>query len=206
MVDALVAWMRTDHRGRIDPVAAAMLHSQFETLHPFLDGNGRLGRYLISLHLLGMGVLAEPTLIVSPWFESRRGEYYDALLGVSTEGAWDRWVAFFARGVQESADDTRERMIRLVVVQEELKEVVRASGIRANNAHRLVDFAVANPSFTIAQARDGLGTSQTNASKLVGQLTDLGVLTPFARQRYRRRFVAPRILEVLLDDRGARRD
>lgn len=206
-VDALVEWMRTDHRGRIDPVvAAAMLHYQFETLHPFLDGNGRLGRYLISLHLLGMGVLAEPTLIVSPWFESRRGEYYDALLGVSTEGAWDRWVAFFARGVQESADDTRERMIRLVVVQEELKEVVRASGIRANNAHRLVDFAVANPSFTIAQARDGLGISQTNASKLVGQLVDLGVLTPVAQQRYRRRFVAPRILEVLLDDRGARRD
>ena len=82
----LADWMQADHAGEIDPVvAAAMAHYQFETLHPFRDGNGRLGRFLIVLQLLHSGVLSEPTLTVSPWFEARRAEYYDRLLAVSTE-------------------------------------------------------------------------------------------------------------------------
>lgn len=90
-------WMNLDHGALIDP--AAMAHYQFETLHPFRGGNGRTGRLLIVLHLMKQQVLSEPSLTVSPWFEARRGAYYDRLLAVSTHGDWDGFVSFFATGL-----------------------------------------------------------------------------------------------------------
>lgn len=194
----LIDWMRADHAGRIDPVvAAAMSHYQFETLHPFRDGNGRLGRFLIVLHLQLTKVLSEPTLTVSPWFEARRSEYYDRLLGVSTHGDWDGFVTFFARGLQAAADRTRAQMVGLVGVQSELKEQVRASHLRADSAHLLVDLAVANPSFTVRKVESELGLSYGRANKLVGQLVELGVLRAVDPDAYNRRFFAPRVLDVL---------
>ncbi len=159
-VGALVAWFREDHRGHIDPVvAAAMSHYQFETLHPFHDGNGRIGRLLIVLHLVAAGVLSEPTLTVSPWFEARRGDYYDRLLAVSTAGDWDAFVAFFAEGLRQAADNTHEEMRALVAVQAELRAIVRASALRADSAHSLVDLAIANPSFTVRKVEAELEIS-----------------------------------------------
>jgi Fic family protein len=197
-VGALVAWLREDHRGRIDPVvAAAMSHYQFETLHPFHDGNGRIGRLLIVLHLVAAGVLSEPTLTVSPWFEARRGDYYDRLLAVSTAGDWDAFVAFFAEGLRQAADNTHQEMRELVAVQSELKAIVRASALRADSAHALVDLAIANPSFTVRKVEADLDISYGRANKLVGQLCDLGVLQVVEPHAYKRRFFAPRVLEVL---------
>lgn len=197
----LTDWMQQPHGALIDPVvAAAMSHYQFETLHPFRDGNGRLGRFLIVLHLQLGGVLEEPTLTVSPWFESRRHEYYDVLFGVSADGDWDRFVRFFARGLQAAADQTRRQMVALVGVQAELKEVVRSSNLRADSAHALVDLAVANPSFTVRKVESELNLSYTRANKLVGQLVDLGVLHQVPGDTYDRRFFAPRVLLTLTED------
>ncbi|MGA5545810.1 Fic family protein [Mycobacterium sp. NPDC051198] len=194
----LVDWMRRDHTTTIDPVvAAAMSHYQLETLHPFRDGNGRLGRLLIILHLYAAGVLTEPTLTVSPWFEARRSEYYDRLLAVSTDAAWDDFVRFFALGLRESANATRRQMLELVRVQAELKEVIRASALRADSAHALVDFAVAHSSFTVRNVEAALAVSYGRANKLIGQLMDLGVLDVVDADAYKRRFFAPRVLDVL---------
>jgi Fic family protein len=194
----LVDWMRADHQARIDPVvAAAMSHYQFETLHPFWDGNGRIGRLMIVLHLRAAGVLGEPTLTVSPWFEARRGEYYDRLLRVSTHNDWDGYVRFFAEGLRQAADGTRADMIALVRVQNALKEVIRGSTLRADSAHALVDLAVANPSFTVRKVEAELGVSYGRANKLVGQLVGLDVLRAIDPHAYKRRFYAPRVLEVL---------
>jgi Fic family protein len=194
----LVGWMRRDHSTSIDPVvAAAMSHYQLETLHPFRDGNGRLGRLLIILHLHAAGVLAEPTLTVSPWYEARRSEYYDRLLAVSTQGAWDNFVGFFANGLRESATTTRNQMLELVKVQGQLKDTVRASSLRADSAHALVDFAVANPSFTVRNVEAQLDISYGRANKLIGQLIDLGILDVIDPSAYKRRFFAPRVLNVL---------
>lgn len=194
----LVDWMRADHSASIDPVvAAAMSHYQFETLHPFRDGNGRVGRLLIVLHLMLTRVLSEPTLTVSGWFEARRGEYYDRLLAVSTHNAWDGYVRFFAEGLRQAADDTRTQMVALVAVQSELKERVRASRLRGNTAHALVDLAVANPSFTVRKVESELGISYGRANALVGQLVDLGILRAIDPGAYKRRFFAPRVLDVL---------
>ncbi len=196
----LTEWMQADHSGRIDPViVAAMAHYQFETLHPFRDGNGRLGRFLIVLQLLHGRVLSEPTLTVSPWFEARRAEYYDRLLAVSTEGDWDRYVAFFARGLQAAADQTHRQMKTLVGVQAEIKEQIRASRLRADSAHVIVDFAVANPSFTITRAQQALGLSYQRVNRLVHQLEELGILQQFHHPGQGRRFYSPRVLRALTD-------
>ena len=194
----LTDWMQTNHAEAIDPVvAAAMSHYQFETLHPFHDGNGRLGRFLIVLHLQLTNVLHEPTLTVSPWFEARRAEYYDRLLAVSTNGDWDGYIRFFARGLQAAADQTRVQMVALVSVQAELKERVRASTLRADSAHALVDLAVANPSFNVRKVEAELGVSYPRANKLVSQLVELGILRQVSGASYDRRFVAPRVLQTL---------
>lgn len=88
-------------------MAAALAHHKFETLHPFNNGNGRIGRLLIVLQLIESGLLQEPLLTVSPWFEARREQYEDCLAEVSASGNWDQRVAFFARGIESSAGDTR---------------------------------------------------------------------------------------------------
>lgn len=193
-----VDWLATRH-AHIDPlVAAGMAHYQFETLHPFNDGNGRIGRLLIVLHLQTLEVLSEPTLTVSPWFEARRSEYYDRLLGVSTTGDWDGWIKFFADGVAAAAETTGTQLTDLLRVQTELKAMVRAAGLRAENAVRLVDYALAQPIFTVRQVERHLGVTYARANALVGQLVAAGVLRQRGAGTYDRRFAAPDVLAVLL--------
>jgi Fic family protein len=196
----LVDWMVVDRTRSLDPVvAAAMAHYQFETLHPFNDGNGRIGRLLIVLQLYAGHVLSEPTLTVSPWFEDHREDYYDRLLGVSTDSSWDDWVSFFATGIEASATSTRDQMLSLAGVQVALNDRVRASSLRADSAHAAVDFAVGHPSFTVRDLQDVLGLTYGRTNKLVEQLVAIGVLGPLAPfDTYNRRFSAPLVLDVLL--------
>lgn len=191
-------WIRRRHE-MIDPVvAAAMAHYQFETLHPFNDGNGRIGRLLIVLHLQQAGVLTEPSLTVSPWFEARRAEYYDGLRGVSSRGDWDGWIRFFARGLAASAADTSSRLEDLLRAQSQLRDRVRAGGLRSDNAQRLVDFALEQTIFTVRQVERHLGVTYPRANGLVGQLISLGVLAQYDDAVYPRRFTAPDVLAILL--------
>lgn len=196
-VGDLLSWLHTDHRRAIDPVvAAAMGHYQFETLHPFHDGNGRMGRLLIVLHLLVMGTLSEPTLTVSPWFEARRTEYYDRLLAVSTTGDWDGWIGFFAEGLEASATQTHQQMLALVAAQGEMKDVIRASNLRADTAHHLVDYAIAHSTFTVRQVQRDLAVSYGRANALAADLERLGLLDS-VEGSHPRRFFAPDVMRVL---------
>lgn len=195
----LVAWMGHDHHGQLDPVVAAGLaHYQFEVLHPFHDGNGRLGRLLVVLHLLQLGVLSEPTLTVSPWFEARRAAYYECLLGVSTRGDWDAWLRFFSDGLAQSATETEASLRDLLAVQEQLKAKVRSAGLRAERAMTVVDFALAQPIFSVRAVERRLGVTYARANELVGQLVAAGVLQQYDEAVYDRRFTAPDVLAVLL--------
>lgn len=189
----------------IDPVvAAAMAHYAFEALHPFTDGNGRLGRLLIVVQLLQTRVLSEPSLSVSPWFEARRADYFDNLMAVSTIGDWDSLVSFFARGMAESADDARSRMGHLALVQATLKDAVAESGLRSGSARQLVDYAVGHPTFTVSDVAAALAMSYSGASRVVESLVNLGILATFGNSEYKRRFHAPAVLDVLLQrSRGA---
>jgi Fic family protein len=195
---ALMDWKTTDHSKTIDPVAkSGMAHYQFETLHPFHDGNGRLGRFLMTVDLVRTGTLTEPTLTVSPWFEARRTEYYDRLLAVSTESDWDGWLSFYAEGLAASALDTRQQMLDLVEARDQMADAVRASPLRAETAFRLVDYAVAHPSFTVRNVERDLEISYGRANGLVEQLVRLELLDELRWGGSARRFYAPSVLNVL---------
>lgn len=203
-IQSLLDWMGDEGvKQEFDPViAAALAHYQFETLHPFNDGNGRIGRFIIVAHLLLQGVLLEPTLTVSPWFEARRSEYYDRLLSVSTRSDWDSYVRFFATGLAASATSTHDRMLALVKVQDELKECVRKSALRADTAHTLVDFAVAYTAFTVREVEAHLKISYARANSLVSQLVQLGILDLLEKSGpANRRFCAPKVIRVLIGSR-----
>ena len=192
-------WMQADHSEAIDPiVAAAMGHYAFEAAHPFHDGNGRIGRLLIVMQLLASRTLTEPTLTVSPWFEARRTEYYDALFGVSARSDWSTWVSFFARGLGESADATRARMLALVSVQADLKERLQSTPIRTANARILIDYAVGHATFTVGQAAAALGMSHAGAKKLIDSMVTHGLLAPWGKRNYNRQFHAPEVMRTLL--------
>ena len=202
-LQSLLDWINDeDVAEEIDPViAAALAHYQFGALHPFHDGNGRIGRLIIVVQLLMQGVLLEPTLTVSPWFESRRSEYYDRLLAVSTDGLWDEYVRFFATGLEASAQTTHDRMIALVGVQRSMKDRIRQSTLRADTAHTLVDFAIAQTSFTVRAVERNLEISYGRANSLVQQLVQLGVLAPVPTRSgsASRRFFAPEAFDVLVN-------
>lgn len=197
----LLGWMAADHSSELDPVVvAAMAHYQFESLHPFHDGNGRIGRLLIDLHLYRSGTLTEPTLTVSPWFEQRREAYYDRLFDVSTTGLGDGWVAFSATGIEESARATHRQVLALVDAPALLRERVRRSKLRADTAHTLVDYAVAHPTFTVRQVERDLNLSYGRANSLVTSLVELDVLAPLNDEVYHRRFYASEALRILIQE------
>ena len=190
-VQDLIGWMVRDHANVVDPVVAAAIgHYQFETLHPFHDGNGRIGRLLIVLQdCFTIGTLSEPTLTVSPWFEARRPS--TTIACSRSHQNRDGWVSFFSQGLEESAIVTRQQMLDLVAAQGRLKEIVRSSNLRADTAHALVDYAVANVSFTVRHVERDLGVSYGRANRLVADLVRLDVLHETGSS-YRRRFFAPR--------------
>lgn len=195
----LLDWMSIDHSGTLDPVVASgMGHYQFETLHPFHDGNGRIGRLLMSIQLLRAEVIKEPALTVSPWFEERRTEYYDRLFAVSAESDWDSWLSFYATGLEESAIETRSQILRLVETRKQMHDVIRSSALRAGTAYTLADYAVAHPSFTVRSVERDLGVSYGRANRLVEQLTELGLLAELPSRSPSRRFHSPEVLRVLV--------
>jgi Fic family protein len=184
-VDDLLRWVAAADEDTVDPVvAAAMAHYQFETLHPFNDGNGRLGRLLIVLQFMRSKVLTEPLLSVSPWFEARRERYQDALAAVSAEGDWDSWIALFAEGIHQSAVDTGERMTALLAVQTGYRERIRDSGLRGMVVD-VVDLLIGSPFVTIPMVASATGKTYQAASGAVQRLQEIGILDEIDRRGVR---------------------
>ncbi|MGU3410701.1 Fic family protein [Microbacterium sp. M1A1_1b] len=184
-VGDLTNWINDAPEQEMDPVvAAAMAHYQFETLHPFNDGNGRLGRLLIVLQFMRSATLAQPLLSVSPWFEARRERYQEGLAGVSATGAWDAWISFFAEGIEQSAIDTGARMADLLAVQAEYRERIRASGTRGIVLD-IADLLVGSPFVTVPMLARSTGRTYQAASNAVARLVELGILTEVERQGVR---------------------
>jgi Fic family protein len=196
-VGDLLDWVDAAPRQDLDPVvAAALTHYQFETLHPFNDGNGRLGRLLIVLQLMRSDVLSEPLLSVSPWFEARRDQYQEALAAVSAEGAWDEWVTLFADGIYSSAVDTGSRMSDLLAVQAEYRDRIRASGARGMVLD-VAEHLIGAPFVTVPMLASALGKTYQAASNAVARLVELDILTEVERQGVRV-FRASNVVQVTM--------
>ncbi|GEM89969.1 hypothetical protein ODE01S_14030 [Oceanithermus desulfurans NBRC 100063] len=174
----------------------ALVHYQFEAIHPFWDGNGRIGRLLITLMLLDKGLLSQPLLYLSAYFEDTREDYYRLLGKVTNEGDWRSWVGYFLRGVLTQANDALKRSARLVELREQYRSVLQ--GAHANSTLLLVvDHLFSRPVFTVRQLETELGISFATANKAVARLTQAGILTELTGQRRNRLFAANAVLDLL---------
>ena len=177
-------------------VRAGLIHYQFEAIHPFLDGNGRVGRLLIILLLREWGVLSQPLLNLSAYFEHYRQEYYDHLLAVSQQGKWEEWLRFFLRGISTQAQDSIFRMTRLQGIRTRYEELVQAD----NNPQRMsavIDFLFSRPILTLRQLETALDIPYMAAKRYVDKLVAAGVLketTGYARNRV---FMAYEVFQAL---------
>lgn len=174
-------------------VQAGILHSQFEAIHPFLDGNGRVGRLLIILFLIERGVLPSPLLYLSAFFEATRHEYYERLLGVTERGEWEQWLTYFLHGVARQSEDVLKRAERINTLLARWKERVTGT----SQAARLVDLLAENPYCTIGGAAKRLRVAFTTAQRAMAKLEDVGILRPVKRARRDRVFYARALLEIL---------
>jgi Fic family protein len=182
-------------------VKIALVHYQFETIHPFLDGNGRLGRLLIVFLMVEQGLLPSPLLYLSAYFEQRRSDYYDFLQAVRERGEVHRWLDFFLTGVSESATEAVAVSERLVDLREDYRS--RLAGDRSR-AHELLDRLFANPVLTTRRVATDLDTSLQSASNYIRRLETAGVVAEVARVPGRgKRWVSQPILETLLPGSSA---
>lgn len=179
----------------------AMFHYQFETMHPFTDGNGRIGRLLVLLQMMSRGLLSQPLLSVSPWFERRRPEYQDRLLGVSTKGDWDDWILFFGQDTEESCEDALLRVKRLVNVRQRYRSLLdehRYSGLSVQTAMYLIG----QPTVTASMLRRRFGKSPSAVQHALSHLVSVGILRAYPAGRGNL-YIAPDIHKVLAAPLGA---
>lgn len=184
-------------------VKAALLHYQFETIHPYLDGDGRIGRLLIIFSLMQDGALPHPTLGISGYFESRRQEYYDRLQAVRERDEMNEWIQFFAAGITDRARQGAKRIRSLVSIREKYRGYTQQSGDRSAFT-QLPDVLFKNPVVTVSSLRRLLDISQPTAATALRKAEEIGWVTPLDRSGRggRRRWLAEEIWEaVQLDDK-----
>jgi Fic family protein len=168
-------------------VQIGLAHVQFETIHPFLDGNGRIGRLLITFLLCQREILLKPVLYLSHFFKRHRAEYYERLQAVRDHGQWEEWLAFFLRGVSEVSREATETARRILALREDHRNAVTTRmGRAAGNGLRVLESLYQRPVITVADVQSLTGTTYTAANNLVSSLTDLGILveaTGYKRNR-----------------------
>lgn len=199
MCERWVAWLTDPEASQNIQLIArvAMAHHQFETLHPFTDGNGRLGRLIAVLQLLREGALRSPVLALSPWLEERADAYRDHLFAVSHTGEWAPWIEFFAQAVAAEARSGHDRIMRLLALREEIGEIVRTAHPRARLAVEIADDLIAYPILSIADAERRYGRSNQANRNAVASLLELGILEPYNDARYDRLYWSPRVFQVI---------
>jgi len=181
-------WMNDERVTMPAVVRTALGHYQFETLHPYADGNGRLGRLVILLQLLRAGIIREALLTVSPWFEDRRTEYQDQLLRVSQTGDYDTWVRFFAQGLRDQAQQTVARIEALMEFAAHVRSTITARDIRGTG-RKVAEDLIANPVVWPAAIKTRYGVSYVAANNAVARLVEAGLIEEVTGRRYDRVFV-----------------
>ena len=177
-------------------VDSAIVHYQFEAIHPFLDGNGRIGRLLITLLLVHREVLSLPLLYLSAFFERHRSEYYEHLMQVSTNGQWNDWLTFFLRGVREQATEALTNADKILALKDEYDELIKQHHL-STSVSRTLDLLFQNPYITISRATALLKTTFVTAKRSVLHLEKLGIVKEISGKEKGKIFLATKLLEVL---------
>jgi Fic family protein len=178
-------------------VRVGLIHYQFEAIHPFLDGNGRVGRLLIMLLLCQWNLLPQPLLYLSSYFEKHRSKYYARLLAVSQRGEWQEWLSFFLTGIRDQSQEATQRVQRLQSLREKyyLMFAGKRDSVRLN---MLLDFLIGHPIITIRQVEEGLKvTDYKIAQRYIAKLQDAGVLREATGKSRNRVFRADEILQAI---------
>lgn len=185
-LDNLEAFLHHNH-GLPALVHCALAHVQFETIHPFLDGNGRVGRLLIAFQLVQREVLHRPLLYLSTYLKHYRAEYYARLMAVRQEGDWEGWLQFFLSGVAETAEEATNTARAIVSLREDHQQLVYAGGLGTNGA-LLLDFLFRRPLVNSALIADQLGINFSTANRLIGHFERIGLLDEITGRKRNRVF------------------
>ena len=170
-------------------VRIALAHAQFETIHPFLDGNGRVGRLLITFLLCQSGVLSKPVLYISHYFKKHRQVYYEHLQAVRDKGDWESWVRFFLQGIIDVSVEAAETAKQILALREDKRDsIATVMGRAAGNGQRVLDHLFLAPLVDVAHVQTITKTTYPAANQLVEKMVQLGILTEITGQARNRLF------------------
>ncbi len=182
-------------------VQIGLVHAQFETIHPFLDGNGRVGRLLITFFLCEQEILQRPVLYLSHYFKQHRAEYYRLLQAVRDEGDWEGWLTFFVNGVLSVSREATETARKVLALREDHRSrLTEGLGRAAGNGHRILEHLYQRPILNVSEVVDFLGITYAGANNLVSRLEDLGLLQEITGQRRGRVFRYAPYLDLFGED------
>ena len=200
MNEALGQWEKFLHADdSIAPlIRCALMHYQFEAIHPFLDGNGRAGRLLITFYLYERGYLDYPVLYLSDFLERYRNEYYDLLLGVSQEGNWDAWLKYFIRGVAEQSKVAEETGHKILGLQKKYRQQLQEKSV-TTVVFQLLDMLFLNPFVSLPGISDHLKITWPTAKASVERLVKLGIVKEVSGRKRSRIYCAKELLDVLAE-------
>ncbi|MDQ6972510.1 MAG: Fic family protein [Mariprofundaceae bacterium] len=194
-------FIHNDVHGLPHLIKIAMAHYQFETIHPFLDGNGRLGRLMITLYLVSFNLLSKPSLYLSDFFERHKGEYYDHLMAVRTTNNMRAWVLFFLAGVQETATNSIQVFKDIFILKEQIEreKLPRLHLRKQENAAKLMLQLYKRPIVTINLASDLLGIGHNTAAALISDFEKMGILKEVSGSRRNRLYVFEPYVKLFVD-------
>jgi len=201
--EALGAMERFLHQDDQVPllIKIGLVHAQFETIHPFLDGNGRVGRLLITFLLTERGVLHQPVLYLSHFFKAHRQEYYEQLQAVRDQGAWEEWLAFFLRGVTVVSREAAETARRILQLREEHRALITSHlGRGAGGGHKVLESLYDRPIVSVHDVQRITGTTYPSANVLVDRLVREGILVEITGHARNRRFRYDAYVRLFTDE------
>lgn len=168
-------------------IKIALIHSQFETIHPFLDGNGRIGRLLITFYLFWQGILSKPLLYLSFYLKKNRADYYDLLMKVRLKGTWEDWIKFFINGVSETSEEAAKTAREVIRLKEELITKLYDNSISSVYGIKLIDLLFETPLVSVKDISGKLNISKESANELVKKFEKIGILKEITgKQRYKK--------------------
>jgi Fic family protein len=200
-LDQLEQYLNSNRRPGYELIDAALIHYQFETIHPFPDGNGRVGRILIPVYLKSVGVIDGPYLYMSEYFERNKDEYIDRLYDVSADGAWEPWVRFFLLGIIESCETALKTSASLINCRDFQRDQIASNRGRSAVLTQVMDFFLTSPVLTVTQIAETIGHSDQTVRNNVAWLVGTGLLRE-ARSSRPKLFLSPHVLQIISGGRN----